>query len=260
MTTLLVDGDINAYQIAASIEIATNWGDGLWTLHSDENIGIARIEDQIESWKEDVGADRVVVALSDTVNFRCNVLPTYKHNRKDTRKPLCLPAMRAFLEENYECFIRPGLEGDDILGILATSRKIIKGDKIIASIDKDIRTIPCTFYRSSHRKEGVQEVSEASADHFHLMQTLGGDATDGYSGCPGIGMKRAAGILAEFTEGDLDDIQEFDLAAAWETVLETYEKKGLGEEEALTQARVARILRATDYDFKKKEPILWTPY
>jgi hypothetical protein len=28
---------------------------------------------------------------------------------------------------------------------------------------------------------------------------------------------------------------------------------------ALAQARVARILRNTDFNFKTKEPILWTP-
>ena len=41
--------------------------------------------------------------------------------------------------------------------------------------------------------------------------------------------------------------------------MEAFEKKGLTEDDALLQARVARILRASDYDFKKKEPIMWTP-
>ena len=36
-------------------------------------------------------------------------------------------------------------------------------------------------------------------------------------------------------------------------------KKGLSEEEALIQARVARILRASDYDFKARQPIPWKP-
>jgi DNA polymerase-1 len=37
------------------------------------------------------------------------------------------------------------------------------------------------------------------------------------------------------------------------------EKHGLSEEYMLRQARLARILRASDYDFKRKEPILWLP-
>ena len=34
---------------------------------------------------------------------------------------------------------------------------------------------------------------------------------------------------------------------------------GLTEEDALVNARLARILTADDYDFEKKEPKLWTP-
>ena len=36
-------------------------------------------------------------------------------------------------------------------------------------------------------------------------------------------------------------------------------KAGLDEEAALVQARVSRILRASDFDFKAKQPILWKP-
>lgn len=35
--------------------------------------------------------------------------------------------------------------------------------------------------------------------------------------------------------------------------------QGMTEEDLLVQARVARILRATDWNFEKEEPILWTP-
>jgi len=38
-----------------------------------------------------------------------------------------------------------------------------------------------------------------------------------------------------------------------------FESRGLTEEDALIQARVARILRADDYDFKESQPILWSP-
>ena len=46
---------------------------------------------------------------------------------------------------------------------------------------------------------------------------------------------------------------------AWQVVVETYASKGLTEEEALQQARVARILRHTDYDVEKEEVVLWKP-
>jgi DNA polymerase-1 len=45
----------------------------------------------------------------------------------------------------------------------------------------------------------------------------------------------------------------------WAAVVAAYEKAGLTEQDALTQARLARILRYSDWDNEKKEPILWTP-
>lgn len=45
----------------------------------------------------------------------------------------------------------------------------------------------------------------------------------------------------------------------FEQVVKIFESKGLTEEDALRQARVARILRASDYNKKKKEVILWNP-
>jgi hypothetical protein len=45
--------------------------------------------------------------------------------------------MRAYCHEAYETFEREGLEGDDILGILATHPTLVRGEKIIVSIDKD---------------------------------------------------------------------------------------------------------------------------
>ena len=41
--------------------------------------------------------------------------------------------------------------------------------------------------------------------------------------------------------------------------LNTNEKQGLTEEDALLQARVARILRDGEYDYNKEEVVLWKP-
>ena len=118
------------------------------------------------------------------------------------------------------------------------------------SIDKDMRTVPGLHFRMCRAGEEVVEVSEEEADHTHLMQTLTGDRTDGYPGCPGVGPVSAARILsAEFAPGE----------TPWDAVVAAYEKKGLTEADALMNARVARICRVADYDFKKKEVILWNP-
>jgi hypothetical protein len=53
------------------------------------------------------------------------------------------------------------------------------------------------------------------------------------------------------------DLQEH--RPLWPRVLEAYTKAGLTEADALTQARLARILRWSDWDAKERKPILWTP-
>jgi DNA polymerase-1 len=42
-------------------------------------------------------------------------------------------------------------------------------------------------------------------------------------------------------------------------VVALYARYGLTEDDALVQARVARICRASDYDFKDRKVIHWTP-
>ena len=78
------------------------------------------------------------------------------------------------------------------------------------------------------------------------MQSLSGDQTDGYAGLSGVGVKRATTLFES-------------KGYSWKTVVEAYEEKGMTEEDALLNARLARILTVDDYDFKRKRPIPWTP-
>lgn len=256
MTTALVDADILAYQAAAASEQPIQWDDGLWTLHAFEGEGERRFDELLDNITKAVEADKVVLALSDSENWRKGVLPTYKSNRAATRKPMLLKHLKDRALDKYEAFLRPTLEGDDCLGILSTMKKT--GDSIICSLDKDFKTIPGRHYNFG-RKEFF-DVTLQQADYWHMMQTLTGDTADGYTGCPSIGPKTAEKILlAALDEGipwaNPQQLREI----YWQHVVKAYAKAGLSEEEALTQARVARICRASDYDFKTKQVILWSP-
>lgn len=253
--TLLIDGDIFIFRAALLSEHAVEWTEDLWTLHAHKSDAVVNFDNAIEDLKEDLGATDVIIALSDPVNFRYTVLPTYKHNRKDKRPPLLRQAVKEYVQERHTCYIRPQLEGDDILGILATSDVIIKGEKIVVSIDKDMHTIPCTYYNSDNKT--LTEITTLEAQYYHLLQTLTGDASDGYAGCPGIGPKTAEKLLDGMLQADTTVDGWY--MPYWEIVVKAYEKAKLTEQDALTQARVARICRKDDYDFQKKEVILWTP-
>lgn len=258
--TVIIDGDVIVYKVAEAVADSFN----IETEADDDfiyrNIGWANKEAATECLEKIIDkicksckADSAVIALSDVENnFRKTINPNYKGNRK-TIKPILYGFLRNYmLESGYKVYERPSLEADDVIGILATSEKIIKGDKVVWSLDKDFKTIPCKFHkaRNSGKDESIV-VSEAEADWWFMYQTLIGDKVDGYDGCKGVGDKTARKILGEPGEKSLKEM--------WEQVKSTFIKYEFSEDIALQNARMARILRASDYDFKDKKVKLWEP-
>ena len=255
---LLIDADSLVYLAAKANEVEVQWDEDLWTLHSHLEPAIAQLDAAVSKLQEKLEADRVVMALSDYTNpWRKNVMPTYKSNRADTRKPIIFRPLREYVHEKYETFQRPGLEGDDILGILLTAPGALEGvdERVCVSVDKDMATLPGKHFKlSANGNVGdgetvIREVSLEAADRFHMFQTLTGDSVDGYKGCPKVGPVSAEKVL-----GDAKTVAEM-----WPRVVAAYVKAGLSEEVALMNARVARICRADDYDFKEKKVKLWNP-
>ena len=240
------------------MEVETQWDADLWTLHAHLDPAIAQLDSEVESIKEALEADRVVLTLSDyTDPWRKKIMPTYKSNRKDVRKPVVYRPLREYAHEKFETFQRPGLEGDDCLGILLTNPLVITGEKIVVSVDKDMKTLPGLHVNLTKARDQGQwtpySVSEPEADYHHMTQAVMGDTTDGYPGCPGIGKVSAAKLLEPYVEDG------FDKAAAWQAIVAAYAKKGLSEDVALQNARVARICRHEDYNYKEKTVRLWNP-
>tara|TARA_B100001093_G_C26801785_1_gene1003735 strand:+ start:754 stop:1509 length:756 start_codon:yes stop_codon:yes gene_type:complete len=247
-TTLLIDGDLFAFKTAISIEEPIQWEDNFWTLHADAKFGIKKLADEFSSLASKLKADKIIIAFSSPINFRKKVLDTYKSNRKKSRKPIIYKELLDFVNTNYLTFAMEGLEGDDVLGILATSGEI-EGEVIIVSSDKDMKTIPARIYNPDKDMPEVEVITKKQADYNFMLQTLAGDSTDGYSGCPKVGMVTAQRILGE----------PKDVKLMWKEVVKAYEKQGLTKKDALTQSRLARILRSEDWDAKKRKPILWKP-
>ena len=240
MVGLLIDADLFLYQAAAAVEEETDWGDDFWTLHSD----VSKAREVFAAWMDEfvdiLNPNEVVLCFSDPTRktFRHDLFPGYKSGRG--RKPVAYSALRDELLEKAKCVWKPRLEADDCMGIISTRAP---GRYIIVSEDKDMKSVPGLHYNPGHHPSSVFEVSTADADWFHLMQTLTGDATDGYKGCPGIGAVKATKIVAD----------------GWPGVVAAFKKAKLTEDDALLQARLARILRASDWDFNKSEVKLWTP-
>lgn len=238
---LLIDADMFLFQAAQACEVETDWGDDRWTLHSDAGEVRRVFKAKVQSFVDELGG-KPVLCFSDPSrrSFRHDLSPTYKSNRRGTRKPLAYAAVRDQMMDEFKTIIKPGLEADDIMGIISTRAP---GKFIIVSGDKDMLSIPGTVVRAGVR----HEISQDKADRCHMAQTLTGDVADGYPGCPGIGEVKADLILMASPH------------LWWVRVVDAFKKAGKTEADALLQARLARILRASDWDFEKSEVKLWTP-
>lgn len=241
---LLIDGDILLYKIAMNNEVETHWGDDLWTLHSDAKICKADVDLVIDDLGASLEADDYVIALTDSKNFRKDVLPSYKSNRKDKRKPLALKELREYVIKKHNGVVWDNLEADDVMGIMATEPT--DEERIIVTIDKDLKTVPCNL---SVDGLNVERIPERLADYWFMIQTLTGDKVDGYDGVEGIGIKTAEKLIKKYTNVPLLDL--------WKIVKKIYVDKGYTEAEALQQARVARILRHGEYNKKTGKVKLW---
>jgi len=268
---VLVDADIVAFQVAAATQgnfnFASDFDDDA---PEEETIITTNVEGAWEAFQQSIdriqedtgaGAGVILTLTCPKGNWRKDVLPTYKGNRKKTERPLVLEEIRARAEANYETYIRDRMEADDVLGILQTNRAAMPFDTVIASIDKDLLTIPGKHW--DFRKRKAETMNPAQSNYFFLTQCLTGDVTDGYKGCPGIGPKKAAAILEPYlcdTPSNRLGIDVSMTPQVWEeAIVPTYAKANLTEEDALVQARVARICHSSNYNFKTKEVILWQP-
>jgi DNA polymerase-1 len=246
--TLLLDGDMLLYKACAAVEREVRWDDQNHVLVANADEAYDAFIRSIDEKKRTLGSTVYHLAFSGPGNFRVELYPAYKSGRG--RKPLCYARLLERVLQEHSAKIVPGLEADDLLGIWATGGKF--KDPIIVSDDKDMKTIPGRLYRLGE----LIENTEVSSDYFWLTQALTGDITDGYPGCPGMGPKTAEKLLVDaWTKGPREDL----VTRCWPLVVQAYEAKGLTETDALLQARLARILRASDWDANERTPILWTP-
>jgi DNA polymerase-1 len=237
--SLLIDADYIVYKCCASAETEIDWGDDVIMVTSRFSEALKLVENELFSIAECLGCfDDSILFFSDSVNFRKTIDPDYKGHR-NRKKPCGYKRVIATLKESYPVVILPSLEADDAMGIYATKEE----GHIICSPDKDMRQIPGDLF---DMKEGVVTIDKEEGDQWHLIQTLAGDQTDGYSGVPGIGIKRAVTLFEK--EG-----------YSWDTVLKAFESKDLDEDVAIRNARLAKILRAENYDLETNTVIPWNP-
>ena len=185
-----------------------------------------------------VAPDEYEVYVSGKTNFRTELLKDidYKGHRGD--RPHHYKAVRNHLIKHWDAIISENEEADDTIGIRAVALQETC-TPIIASIDKDMKTIAGTHY--NFVKKEYEEVNTHQAKLFFYSQILMGDSADNIPGVKGIGPKKAYKLLAELdTEIKM-----------YHTVKKVYIENGLSYDYLLETARLLYI--------RHKEGEMWSP-
>ena len=237
---LLIDSDFLAYKAAQACEIGIDFGEDVIIAQSQFSEVLRVFHNELNKVTKAMMDDDFILYFSSTENFRKKIYPDYKGHRMK-RKPLGYKRLVNYCRKNHNFKLIEGLEADDTIGIEATRHA--NPSNIIVSPDKDLKQIPSVLWNLT---DDVIEITKEEGDRWHLVQSLSGDPTDGYSGCPGIGVKRATELL------DKNENQ-------WEAVCKAYRDRGFSDDDALLNARLAKILRNENYDHDRNQPILWNP-
>ena len=105
---LLLDTDIFAYQATTSAETEVDLGGDIWSLTMDMQQAKDTFEAAVDSIKARLETNDVLCCMSDHAgNFRKQVWPGYKSNRRKTRKPVGYVAFCDWVRETYSTASRP---------------------------------------------------------------------------------------------------------------------------------------------------------
>jgi DNA polymerase I len=151
-------------------------------------------------------------------SFRKEIYPLYKGNRSEPPADLVpqFPLLRATVRALGMIPVEQDrYEADDLIATYARQAREQGADVLIVSADKDLMQLiepgvamydPASGEREE-RRIGEGEVFDyfgAGPEKVVDIQALAGDSTDNIPGAPGIGVKTAAQLIAEY--GDLETL------------------------------------------------------
>ena len=238
---LLIDADPIVYRAASAAEEELEFEPELTVVIGNFARGRQIVQQDIHNLCTRFDTDRFILYFTDELNFRKEVDSTYKGNRIK-RKPAGYKKLKNWAKTKWQSEQKPKLEADDAIGIAVTSGQY--DNFILCSPDKDMEQFPCRIWNG--KLEFTQTPEQAAYKRWH--QALAGDQTDGYTGVPGIGPKKADAILSKVKDGKY-----------YEKVRDTYISAGLTEEDALRNIRLATILTVDHWDEEKQAVILFSP-
>ena len=158
------------------------------------------------------------VAFDHGKTFRDEAFPAYKAQREATPEDIraSVPIIKDIISAmNIPVLQADGFEADDVIGTLATKAGLAGIPTYMLTPDKDYGQLVrdnVFIFRPRHgggyETMGPAEVNEkyglTSPSQVIDLLALMGDSADNFPGCPGVGPKTAAKLIAEF--GSIDSL------------------------------------------------------
>jgi len=137
--------------------------------------------------------DQIVTFNGSKGNFRKQITPTYKANRKKQTLPPLLHPMHQYVKDNYDSKYCYGMETDDLVARYwkKLSDEFGRDDVLIVSIDKDYKQFPCLIYNYHYKHKVILDISESEALYNFYEQMIMGDTADNVNYFKGKGKKFA---------------------------------------------------------------------
>jgi DNA polymerase-1 len=193
------------------------------TLQGEPTGAVYGFVSRVEALIQELRPGRLAVAFdSKEKNFRRELYPEYKAKRLLPPEELVaqLPAVREYLAgRNLHALEKPGLEGDDIIALLARRYAGAGHEVLIFSADKDLFQLVggrvFVYHPKLKKKMGRDEVKAyfgVYPEQVVDFLSLAGDASDNIPGIPGIGEKTASRLIEKFgsLEAMLRDLKQVD--------------------------------------------------
>lgn len=158
------------------------------------------------------------VAFDHGKTFRDEAFPAYKAQREETPEDIraSVPIIKQIIKAMHIPVLQvDGFEADDVIGTLATKAGKAGITTYMLTPDKDYGQLVSDnvfMFRPRHgggyETMGPSEVCEkydlSSTSQVIDLLALMGDSADNFPGCPGVGPKTAAKLIAEF--GSIDNM------------------------------------------------------
>jgi hypothetical protein len=222
MTLLIVDADHLTWRSSSSCSPTKNK-----PYQEDLNVALWRLDASVEALRLAYNDPTFEFYISGEGNWRYDIYPEYKANRKEVVKPLWLEECRERLVVQYKAQVVNGREVDDMCGIrLSQCSKLDVADKVVcASLDKDLRQVPGYHYRWETRYMGSikpgEEVLVSPLDGLRTFykQIITGDQADHVPAFDGAFRSSLPKFVAKLLEPIDEMTDEKDM---WEYVLSVY--------------------------------------